>query len=164
MIQRYGIQFLKDLAAQNPCFIRGTAAPALLVGRQDFLGNITGYLTEPVKPSVSFVPEDDYFVSWPQRAAMFRLTRHKAAARLFLAYLTSYEYQSARGTWSVRNDVAPPPGLKPLEEYGNTSPLEFIQWMRDRKHLHDLRMQMQDIFGPVRGQSPLTDPALLRLY
>lgn len=164
ILQRHGKQFLLKLAAQTPSFIRGTAAPSILVGRQGYLGNITGYPTTPDQPSVSFIPKSDFFVSWPQRAAMFKLTRHKAAARLLLAYLTSYEYQAARGTWSVRDDVTPPPGLRPIETYNNTNPLEFIRWMRNRQRIHGLRMQMLDIFGPVRGQSPLTDPSLLRLY
>ncbi len=164
IIERHGMPFLVKLAAQKPCFVRGTAAPAVLVGRRGFLGNITGYLPAANQPSISFIPEYDFFVSWPQRAAMFRLTRHKAAARLFLAYLTSYEYQSSREAWSVRGDVSAPSGLLPLEAYSNTDPLGFIEWMRDRKHIHDLREQMKKLFGPVRGQSPLTDPALLKLY
>lgn len=165
-IQRYGTCFLEELAAQQPTFVRGTAAPALLVGRRGFFGNITGYITPPEQrqPSVSYIPESDFFVSWPQRAAMFKLTRHKAAARLFLAYLTSYEFQASRGTWSVRQDVPPPEGLEPLSAYHNTDPLAFIEWMRDRENIHELRMLMRRAFGPVRGASPLCDPALLRLY
>lgn len=164
ILKKHGEKFLHELARQRPRFVRGTAAPAALVGRRGFLGNITGYLTTPDQPSLSFIPDSDFFVSWPQRAAMFKLTRHKAAARLLLAYLTSYEYQVTRGTWSVRRDVKPPVGLMPLAQYDNTEPMEFIYWMDDRKHLHDLRMLMCRIFGPVRGQSPLTDPALLRIY
>jgi ABC-type Fe3+ transport system substrate-binding protein len=164
IIKQYGTQFITRLAEQCPRFIRGTAAPAALVGRQGFLGNITGYMTLPDEPSVSFVPETDFFVTWPQRAAMFRLTRHKSAARLFIAYLISHEYQSSLSGWSVRGDVKPPQPLRPLNEYANTSPTDFIDWMRDRKHLHELRMLMEDNFGPVQGPSPLTDPALLRLY
>lgn len=164
ILQRYGEQFLCKLAGQNPFFVRGTAAPASLVGRQRFLGNLTGYLSAPDQPSCSFIPAKDFFVTWPQRAAMFRLTRHKMAARLFLAYLTSYEYQSIRGTWSVRTDVAQPPGLMPLHSYRNTDPLQFIRWMEDRQHIYQLKKQMCHIFGPVCGQSPLTDPNLLRWY
>lgn len=164
ILQKYGEEFLYKLAAQNPRFLRGTAAPAALVGRHGFLGNITGYLTSADEPSVSFIPDSDFFVSWPQRAAMFKLTRHKAAARLLLAYLTSYEYQSSRGAWSVRKDVESPAELRPLKSYGNTNPMEFIAWMRNRRHIQDLREKMTDIFGPVRGLSPLKDPALLRIY
>lgn len=164
MIRKHGKEFLVELAAQNPTFVRGTAAPALLVGQEGFLGNLTGYPTYPEQPSIGFIPEGDQFVTWPQRAAMFKLTRHKAAARLFLAYLTSYEFQSERGSWSVRQDVAVPAGLRAVEEYSNTDPLDFIQWMRDRKHIHELRLLMAEIFGPVRGESPLTEQKLIKLY
>lgn len=163
VLQKHGEQFLTKLAAQNPTFVRGTAAPAILVGKYGYLGNITGYPTAPEQPSVAFIPKSDFFVSWPQRAAMFKLTRHKAAARLWLAYLTSYEHQSARGSWSVRNDVAPQE-LGAIEAYGNTGPIRFIDWMRDRRHVNEMRTRITEIFGPVKGQSPLTDPDLLRLY
>lgn len=127
------------------------------------MGNIIGYPTAPIDPSVGYIPTEDFFITWPQRGAMFKLTRHKAA-RLFLAWVTGYEHQVSWGSWSVREDVRPPQGLKPLESYQNTDPLKFIVWMRDRKHIHQLRMKMQAVFGPVQGQSPLTDPDLLRLY
>lgn len=164
IIRKYGEDFLTKLADQNPVFVRGTAAPALLVGQDGFWGNLTGYPTHAGQPSISFIPENDFFVSWPQRAAMFKLTRHKAAARLWLAYLTSHEHQSGRGSWSVRDDVDPPQGLKDIEAYPNTNPLSFINWMRDRRRIHDLRVKMEAVFGPVHGQSPLTDQALIKLY
>ncbi|MDR1697486.1 MAG: ABC transporter substrate-binding protein [Erysipelotrichaceae bacterium] len=164
IMKKYGENFLYRLAAQKPHFIRGTAAPALLVGKKGFLGNLTGYFMTLEDPSVSFIPEDDFFITWTQRAAMFKLSKHQAAARLFLAYLVSYEYQQARGTWSVRQDVLPPKGLKPLSSYPNTDPLQFIKWMENREHLANLRQKMTQIFGPVTGKSPLTDPKLLKLY
>lgn len=164
IIQKYGVDYLHKLKAQNPAFVRGTAAPAALVGQKGYLGNIVGYPTYPNQPSEAFIPEDDFFITWPQRAAMFKLTKHKATAKLFLAYLASYEFQSSRGTWSTRTDVTDLGGLKPIEAYKNTDPLEFIIWMRDRKHIHELRALFTEIFGEVKGESPLTDPGLLRVY
>lgn len=164
ILQKHGLEFLKKLAKQNPTFVRGTAAPAVLVGKKEFTGNITGYFAGKNDPIESFIPKEDFFVSWAQRACMFKITKHRAAAKLWLAYLTSYEHQSSRGTWSVRKDVETPTGLSPIEKYNNTNPLEFIKWMRDREHLHNLRLLMEEIFGPVTGESPLTDYELLKLY
>lgn len=164
IIRKYGVEFLYELKKLNPSFIRGTAAPAALVGQKSFMGNIVGYPTYPDQPSEAFIPEDDFFITWPQRAAMFRLTRHKATAKLFLAYLASYEFQSSRGTWSTRIDVTELGGLSPIEKYKNTDPLDFIEWMRDRKHIHELRMMFTEIFGEVKGESPLKDATLLRVY
>ncbi|MER6351680.1 hypothetical protein ABT186_07465 [Streptomyces sp. NPDC001634] len=48
----------------------------------------------------------------------------KAGARLFLRRLNSRSTQKkaiATWTWSVREDVAPPSGLKPLASYRNTA-------------------------------------------
>jgi ABC-type Fe3+ transport system substrate-binding protein len=164
IIKKYGVEFLHDLKALNPIFVRGTAAPAALVGQKGFLGNIVGYPTYPDQPSEAFIPEDDFFITWPQRAAMFKLTKHKATAKLFLAYLASYEFQSSRGSWSTRTDVTELGGLKPIKEYKNTDPLDFIKWMRDRKHIHELRSLFTEIFGEVKGESPLKDATLLRVY
>ena len=163
-IRKYGVDYLYKLKAQNPTFVRGTAAPAALVGQKGFLGNIVGYPTYPDLASEAFIPEDDFFITWPQRAAMFKLTKHKVTAKLFLAYLASYKFQSSRGTWSTRTDVIDMGGLKLIEEYKNTDPLEFIKWMRNRKHIHELRTLFIEIFGDVKGESPLKDASLLRVY
>ena len=164
IIKKYGEAFLHELKKQNPVFVRGTAAPAALVGQKGFLGNIVGYPTYPDQASQSFIPEDEFFITWPQRAAMFKLTKNKAAARLFLAYVSSFEFQNSRGFWSTRTDVTEMGGLDPLPNYKNTDPLDFIEWMRDRKHIHELRALFTDIFGEVKGESPLKDPSLLRVY
>jgi ABC-type Fe3+ transport system substrate-binding protein len=167
LIQKYGQDFIKQLAAQNPRFVRGTAAPAAIVGNSTeighYLGNITGYDTTPEMPSQSFIPSDDPFITWPQRIAIFKQARHPAAAKLFVAYVTSKEFQSTYWSWRTRNDLSPPSGLRPLHEYTNTDPEDFVKWMRDRRHIEHLKQQMIAAFGPVEGQSPLTDPLLLRL-
>jgi len=164
IIQKYGLSYLHQLKAQNPTFVRGTAAPAALVGQQGYLGNIVGYPTTAEQVSQSFIPQDEPFITWPQRAAMFGLTENKQTARLFLAYLASHEFQSSRGFWSTRQDVVELGGLNPLESYHNTDPLDFIVWMRDRQHIHKLRLLFTEIFGPVVGESPLVDPRLMRVY
>lgn len=121
------LELAVQVAAQKPVFVWGTVTPAIWVGQDGYLGNLIGYPTMPDQCSVGFIPREDYFISRPQRGAMFRLTRHKAAAGLFLAYLTGYEHQSARGTWSVREDVEPPKGLSAIESYANTGPMAFIR-------------------------------------
>lgn len=164
IIKKYGVDFLHDMKKQNIRFVRGTAAPAALVGQKGFLGNIVGYPTYPDQPSQSFIPDDELFITWPQRAAMFKLTKSKAAARLFLAYVASFEFQNSRGFWSTRTDVTEMGGLEPLPNYKNTDPLDFIKWMRDRENIHNLRTLFTEIFGEVKGESPLKDPSLFRVY
>ena len=54
--------------------------------------------------------------------------------------------------------------LEPLPNYKNTDPLDFIKWMRDRENIHRLRTLFIEIFGEVKGESPLKDQRLLRVY
>lgn len=161
IIQKYGDSFLERLAALNPTFLRGTAAPAALVGRENFAGNITGYLQGADSPSEGFIPTEDPFITWTQRAAMFKQTKHKNAAQLFLSYLSSKEYQSATQIWPTRKDLKAQAPFKELEDYPNTDFNDFNNWMKDRQHIAELSEKMESYFGSVKGESPLTDQALL---
>ncbi|MGL4697901.1 ABC transporter substrate-binding protein [Enterococcus larvae] len=162
MIKKHGEQFLADLAKLNPLFIRGTAGPPLLVGKQGLLGSLTGYETMPEQPSQSFIPKNDFFISWGQRIAMFKLTKHKAAARLFIAFVQSYEFQQSLGHYTVRKDIS----LKNdtwIGDHSTTDPLGFYTFMRDREYIGRLRNQMQSYFGPVKGESPVVDHKMIKL-
>ncbi|MDI2535820.1 ABC transporter substrate-binding protein, partial [Pseudomonas aeruginosa] len=99
--RRYGSGFLRALAAQKPNFLRGTAAPAASVGTDSIgsLGNLTGYATDSDTPAGYFIPTDEPFIVWNQRAAIFKAARHPATAKLLLSYLGSAEFQSSYGGW-----------------------------------------------------------------
>lgn len=72
IIQKHGEEFLQQLADQNPTFLRGTAAPAALVGKENFFGNLTGYMQEEDSQAVATIPEGYPFITWTQRAATFK--------------------------------------------------------------------------------------------
>lgn len=163
IVQKYGESFLTKLADQKPTWLRGTAAPAVLVGTRDYLGNLTGYATERGATARSFVPATDPFLVWPQTAAIFRQAKHPAAAKLYLSWMVSKEFQENYPSWRARKDVPPPPGYKQFTDYPNTDPADFIAFMRDRTRVEALRKQMERHFGPVTGPSPLTDPRLLKV-
>ncbi|HBO0626686.1 TPA: hypothetical protein L4B09_005324, partial [Pseudomonas aeruginosa] len=67
------------------------------------------------------------------------------------------------GGWRARADVGEAPGLPPLESLKNVDVHDFTRWMADRQRVASLRRHMAEIFGPVRGESPLRDPALMSL-
>ncbi len=105
-------------------------------------------------------PASDPFNSWVQRGAIFKQARHQAAARLFLSWITSRSFQQqdiATWTWSVRKDVAPPTGLRPLASYKQTSVNSFAAFMANRAAVEQFRTQIQLYTGQVQGADP-ADP------
>ncbi|MBI7468848.1 ABC transporter substrate-binding protein [Pseudomonas aeruginosa] len=163
--KRYGRDFLEALAAQNPRLLRGTAAPAASVGADSIgsLGNLTGYATSSDTPAGYFIPTSEPFIVWNQRAAIFKAARHPGTAKLLLSFLGSAEFQSSYGGWRARADVGEAPGLPPLESLRNVDVHDFTRWMVHRGRVAALRTHMEQIFGPVVGESPLRDPALMSL-
>ncbi|MGK9301279.1 UNVERIFIED_CONTAM: ABC transporter substrate-binding protein, partial [Melissococcus plutonius] len=162
MIKQRGERFISDLARLKPYLLRGTAVPPLLVGRNGFLGCLTGYETLPEQPSISYIPEEDFFISWAQRMAMFKQTKHKAAAKLFLAFIQSKEFQQSLGKYTVRKDIDLG-GETWIGNHPNTNPVGFYAFMRDRKHINDLRKLMESHFGPVKGISPVKNHKMIKM-
>lgn len=162
LMKLHGEEFLDEFAKIKPYLIRGTAGPPVLVGMNGFLGTLTGYETYPDQPSVSYIPKGDFFISWAQRIAMFKLTKHKAAAKLFIAFVQSREFQETLGRYTVRKDIDLG-GEKWIGDYDNTDPLGFYAFMRDRKHIGELRARFEEKLGPVKGDSPVEDHRLIKL-
>lgn len=162
LMKLHGDDFLDEFAKIKPYLIRGTAGPPVLVGMNGFLGSLTGYETYPDQPSVSYIPKGDFFISWAQRIAMFKLTKHKAAARLFIAFVQSREFQETLGRYTVRKDIDLGTE-KWIGDYDNTDPLGFYEFMRDRKHIGELRARFEEKLGPVKGESPVEDHRLIKL-
>lgn len=158
-IDQYGWSWLDRLVAQNPTFVRGlpNAIPGLADG---------SHLATPAQAgnagpnAVQVFPRYDRFVSWAQRAAILRRSRHQATAKLFLSWLLSQQAQQSligSFTWPVRADVRPPAGLKPLAEYRTTDPLAFPRFMSDRAAVEQFKSQIELYVGAVRGPDP-ADP------
>jgi ABC-type Fe3+ transport system substrate-binding protein len=155
-VDQYGWGWLDKFAAQRPTYVRG------------LLGSISGvtdgtYLASPAGAggtspnSVQVLPRHDRFPSWAQRAAIFRRSRHQATAKLFMSWLLSQQAQQnviASFTWSVRADVAPPAGLKPLADYPTTDPLAFPRFMSDRAAVDRFKSQVELYVGAVQGPDP----------
>lgn len=160
--RRFGVAFLDRLRDQHPRWIRGTAVPAFLVGKQGVLGNLTGYAGIP--GSTAIVPADDEpLITWAQRAAVFRNAPNTSAGKLFLAFVASKEYQSTYDGWRTRTDLPPAQGLPPLSALPGTDPSAFVRFMADRDGVAATRKRMERIFGPVTGESPLLDSHLLEV-
>ncbi|MDF3147356.1 MULTISPECIES: ABC transporter substrate-binding protein [unclassified Streptomyces] len=156
IVDEYGWDYLAHLVEQNPKLIRGVPGSAAGVASGDYLAAVA--VGGDARPSGTQVFSDsERFNSWAQRGAIFKQAPHKAGAKLFMSWLNSQstqEHAIATWTWSVRKDVAPPTGLKPLASYRNTDPKAFAKFMSNRAAVERFRSQVELYFGQVKGTDP----------
>jgi ABC-type Fe3+ transport system substrate-binding protein len=103
--------------------------------------------------TIRWVATDDIpFLAWGQRAAILAGAAHPAAAKLYLNWQLSTDVQRATPTgWSVRTDVAPAAGLKPIWDHPNAHLEQFDQFMADRAEVERWRQNLTLYFGEVQG-------------
>ena len=93
-------------------------------------------------------PVDDYLPVVFFAEAILKDAPHPNAAKLFVAWVLSKEWQSRSGTYSPRGDVPPPAGLPVLSSYRiEDRYLEFVTGGEDT--LSDLRRRFESYTGPV---------------
>lgn len=164
LTDKYGVDYLKKLLAQNPKFVRGTQDSADLVGTNGYVASFgTGGGQAGLAQQTN--PAHSPWVAWPQTAAILKQAPHKAAAKLYLSWLLSRDAQQhAIGTWSVRTDVAPPAGAKGIFDYPNMNPLGLGTFMSDRTALDRYKALITLYVGDVQGANPADPENVLGLY
>jgi len=153
--QAYGWDWVRRLAAQQVQFGRGTPTPIVAVAsKQKPIGiGGAGSLTAPLAPGVTWViPDGHPFMAWGQRAAILARAKHTAAAKLYLNWSLSPAVQQASfDGWSVRTDITPAGGLKPIWTYPNAHLDQFPRFMADRAEAERWRQTFALYFGEVQG-------------
>jgi ABC-type Fe3+ transport system substrate-binding protein len=165
VVDKYGWNYVAELAKQEPIYVRGTQAPTDMVesGAATVTFSTDGGLV-PFDGTVSrfILPKEDPFVAWPQQAAILKGAKHPEAAKLYLSWLLDTETQkNVWYMWSVRTDVAPPKGFKPIWEYKNGDPTAFGKFLTDRQAVERFRSQITLYLGEVKGEP---SPGNLGLY
>ncbi|KAG7439905.1 ABC-type Fe3+ transport system, periplasmic component [Guyanagaster necrorhizus] len=165
--QTHGWQAIYDFIAQGITWVRGTATLSTVLlssGTEAVTFTTTAGFPNASTGIVEQLPPDSdssTSVIWAQRAAIFNTAEHPAAAQLYMNWLLSVDYQSvlAGGGWSVRSDVPPKEGLKPLGEYGSMLDTKlFDAWMLDRELVEQFRLQFEQLLGLPQGPSPIDAP------
>lgn len=153
-VEKYGWEWLARLAAQDVQFARGSHTPrdAVTSGQKAIGvgGSGAALATGPVK----WVLPDEAtpFMSWGQRAAILKQAKHPTAAKLYLNWRLSVEQQqAATNGWSVRTDLTPPTGLKPIWQYPNGNLDGFPRFMADRAEVERWKQTFALYFGEVKG-------------
>jgi ABC-type Fe3+ transport system substrate-binding protein len=154
--ETYGWDWIGKLAAQEIQFARGTHNPAAAVrARKKAIGLAgSGSLTAPATAPVRWiVVQDQPFLAWGQRAAILKGAPHPAAAKLYMNWQLSPERQQAAfNGWSVRTDITPAGGLKPIWTYRNAHIADFAAFMSDRAEVERWRQTLTLYFGEVKGE------------
>ncbi|KAM6510163.1 hypothetical protein FALCPG4_017789 [Fusarium falciforme] len=160
IIKELGTEWLDKLLALNPRWVRGTRSPRTLLTRNDTEWAATftasGGLS-PITPyNISF-PVRGRFVSWPQAGAILKDAPHPEGAKLLHSFMLSKEFLEPRGSWTVRQDIAPPKNYPSILEMPGTDPTAFGKWMSDRATVERLRFYLEDRIGTAQGVSPIVD-------
>ncbi|QIY75669.1 ABC transporter substrate-binding protein [Streptomyces sp. RLB1-33] len=153
--QKYGWAWVAALARQDVRFARGSNSPGDAVfGKQKAIGiGTAGTLTSPATSPAKWVVADGHpFMAWGQRAAVLKQARNTTAAKLYLNWqLSTTQQQASFNGWSVRTDVTPAAGLKPIWEYPDAHIDGFPRFMADRAAVERWKQTFALYFGEVKG-------------
>ncbi|HEY7067528.1 MAG TPA: extracellular solute-binding protein [Chloroflexota bacterium] len=157
IVQKYGWEFVERLLANRPQFLRGHlgVAQEISAGRAgvSFDATLETALAAQAAgaPIATRIPEAEGMPIWAQPSGIFRAAPHPNAARLYLSWLLSPEPQAqlGPGQWSVRADVPPPAGFRPIAEYNVLT--GYRDFVLDEERLEELQARYLEAIGPVRG-------------
>lgn len=159
-MQEFGYEWFEKLLAQNPRWVRGTGTPVTLLSSANSTAATTFTAAIGLSSSGSLnvtIPTQGSFVTWAQRAAIFKDAPHPEGAKLLHNFMLSYEHQNSTGSWSVLKDVPAPAGYPDIMDVTTTNPVEFERFMSDRVRVERLKLFFEDIIGTAQGLSPLID-------
>ncbi|MFE3034140.1 ABC transporter substrate-binding protein [Streptomyces canus] len=153
--RKYGWEWVARLAAQDVRFARGSNSPgdAVFSGQKAIGIGTAGSAAAPASSPARFVIADGHpFMGWGQRMAILKQARNTTAAKLFLNWQLSTEWQkNSFNGWSVRTDITPPAGLKQLWEYPDAHVDGFPEFMADRAEVERWKQTFALYFGEVKG-------------
>ncbi|WP_238412648.1 hypothetical protein [Saccharothrix deserti] len=87
-----------------------------------------------------------------QRAVILAGAKHPAAAELYMNWQLSTGVQAnSFNGWSVRTDVTPAGGFKPIWQYPDAHLGGFPQFMADRAEVERWKQTFALYFGEVQG-------------
>ena len=164
IVSRHGWEYMDKLLQQDVQWIRGTVPAARVVTTGDRLATFTASSSlNPGKTARFVLPKTDDFLAWPQMAGIFRASKNKEAARLYLSWLLDKDtIKDMPYQWTVRRDAENPGGYEPIYAY-NADMGAFRRFMADRALVERLKGRFEQIIGPVRGENPTNASGLYLL-
>jgi len=155
--EKYGWEYLEKLVATEPTWVRGTSMPYVSIDNGWYGASFTtswAFVPWPGSDTRLALPEEDFFLTWFQVAAIPTDANNKAAAKLYLNWMLSEEFQGNWLQFPVRMDIESPGGYKSVHHY-NTSPADFHRFMLKRELVERFRLQLEQLVGEHQGPPPL---------
>jgi ABC-type Fe3+ transport system substrate-binding protein len=155
LVQKYGWSYMDRYMANQPNFIQGhlgvvrsIASGESLVTFDTIASTSMDQKNLGLTQAIAF-PQSDPLPIWPLTAAIFKSAPHPNAAKLFLSWYLSPEWQSKTGNWSPRSDVPAPYDWKPILSYKVVN--NYRAFLTITKQLEELRKRFEAYTGPVKN-------------
>jgi ABC-type Fe3+ transport system substrate-binding protein len=142
---------------QQPKFVQGHLGVARSLGSGEGLVSVgaTVSSTLAVQPAGGKVavaaPTDDVLPVFFTAEAILKDAPHPNAAKLYVTWFLSKEWQSRAGVYSSRSDVPPPVGLPALSSYRLED--RYLEFVSSEDQLTDLRKRFENYVGPLAAVS-----------
>jgi ABC-type Fe3+ transport system substrate-binding protein len=151
IIQKYGSDWMTKYTANKPNYVQGHLPVARSVATGENIATFDASSSvwefrRQGKLDVVWSPEDETPV-FTLTGGIFKDAPHPNAAKLYMTWFLAKEQQSRVGSFSSRQDVAPPEGFKPLTSYKIAN--NYREFMVDQALIESLRKQMEGFTGPV---------------
>ena len=160
IVEKHGWSFMDGLMKNKPAFLMGHLGVAQKIAAGEFALSFDSTSTQTVGEKIRVgniepvIPSDPMPI-WALTLGIFKGAPHPNAAKLYLAWYLSDEQQQQMvkrgGRWSTRNDMPPPAGFRPINDYNLAD--KFREFITDDAKIPGLRKKFEEYIGPVKGEA-----------
>jgi ABC-type Fe3+ transport system substrate-binding protein len=153
IIHKYGWGYMDQYMKQQPKFVQGHLGVARSLGSGESLVSFDATTSSALEVQreggkIALAgPMDDYLPVFFTAEAILKAAPHPNAAKLYVSWFLSKEWQSRTGVYSSRSDVPAPTGLPSLSSYRLED--RYLELVTNEDQLADLRKRFESHTGPV---------------
>jgi ABC-type Fe3+ transport system substrate-binding protein len=153
IVQKYGWGYMVQYMKQQPKFVQGHLGVARSLGSGESFASFDTTVSSTLNVQraggkIALAGStDDFLPIFFTAEAILKDAPHPNAAKLYVTWFLSKEWQSRTGVYSSRSDVPPPAGLPPLSSYRLEE--RYLEFVSGENQLADLRKRFESYTGPV---------------
>jgi ABC-type Fe3+ transport system substrate-binding protein len=152
IVKKYGWSFMTQYMKQQPKFVQGHLAVARSLAAGESLVSFDTTVRSALEVKRAggkialAVPTDDYLPVSFSAEAILKDAPHPHAAKLFVTWLLSKEWQSRTGLYSPRGDVPEPADLPSLSRHRLEE--RYAEFVSSEDLVADVRKRFENYSGP----------------